>query len=49
MHRYYTQVVLDARDPAINTDTTRPYTAIMPDMTTGMSDCQGISYIFVDQ
>lgn len=25
--------------PAINTATTRAYTAIIPDMTTGMSDC----------
>lgn len=42
----YTEVVSDAQDPAISTDTTRPYTAIIPDMTTGMSDWQGINYMF---
>ena len=28
----------DLRAPAIRTETTSPYTAIIPDMTTGMSD-----------
>ena len=29
----------DLRAPAIRTETTSPYTAIIPDMTTGMRDC----------
>jgi hypothetical protein len=33
-----------ARSPAMSTDTTSPYTAMIPDMTTGMSDCErGVS------
>ena len=35
---YVERGVLYLRPPAISTETTRPYTAIIPDMTTGMRD-----------
>ena len=33
----------DLRAPAISTDTTSPYTAMIPDMTTGIRDYQECS------
>ena len=30
----------DLPEPAIRTETTSPYTAIIPDMTTGIRDCR---------
>lgn len=34
------QVPENIHPPAMSTETTRPYTAMIPDITTGISDCK---------